>query len=106
MSKIAITRMSYPMLHQACQLIRLDSGGSHGHESYFIPGAKRDDLGWAESALFLLSCGSRDDFDTFCAGEASEQNEIADRRYGLGVAHRLLNEFFENGTDCCESEAA
>lgn len=98
---IAITSATYPTLHKACDQIRLDHGGSSGHERYFIPDASADELRSADGALAALSAA---ELDTMSFGEHSEVEAIAERSDALAAANALLNRFFEDGTDCCDGE--
>lgn len=91
---VAVTAATFPRLHDAFETISHDSGGSAGHDSYFVPAAWAAWLPSIEKTLAGMDPTERD--EGFVMGEGSEVEALVHRRPELAPAHRLLNAFFDD----------
>jgi hypothetical protein len=88
---ITITKENYPNLLKAFQLVAYDNQEDEP-DSVDVEDFE-EDLTAAEGALALL--GS-EEFETVCIGDMDEKNAIVQESTGLGVADKILDEYFES----------
>lgn len=88
-----VTKDSHPKLYEAFEAISHDRGAGAGHETYSVPKEWADKIPVTEAALTTLST---EELESFCIGEQGEADTIAKRSLSLGIAHAMLNSFFED----------
>ncbi len=88
-----VHKHSYPHLFEAFETLSHDCGAGAGHSNYAVPKEWAPHLKTAETALSTLT---NKEYGIFLTGDATEQQEIADRSKELFCTHKMLNSFFED----------
>ena len=98
-----VTAENYPTVFKAFQTIALDNGARHvgtthpgapfDLERFNVPGRwDQSKLQTIEAALAALT---KEELDTLCTGEYSDQIDIHGRSKELTMANVMLNDFFD-----------
>lgn len=95
MGKYTVSPDNFPHTFEALDTLSHDCGG-RCHPSYEIPDTWLDKLPAIESGLSTLT---EDERITFSCGDEDDMAQIALRSDGLALAHRLLNDWFDDFPD-------
>ena len=94
---LLITKIEYPTIFKAFELISNDCGRQAGHTNYVIPLTWKNVISEIEKNLKNLFNDAETDFETLCIGEESERKAIV-KEYRIILVDKLLQEFFEEFT--------
>lgn len=91
---LLVTKLEYPALFKAFELISHDCGRQAGHENYAIPLTWKSTIRAIEMNLANILMSADSDFECLCIGEEVEQQRIV-IDYRIPLVDELLTEFFE-----------
>lgn len=88
-----VTKMNYPSVFRACELLSTDIGNQAGHKNYGINLVFEANMPNVEKALSELST---EDFDTLVIGEEGDKQHLLSKNITLVQADELLQHIYEN----------
>jgi hypothetical protein len=99
-----VSAQNHPRVFTALETVSHDSGFGCGREAYALPAAWAERISQSEAALAILpDDAARQDF---AIGDEADQRALVARHPELGVAHALLNDFFDGPDKTFEPQDA
>lgn len=92
---VLVTKVEYPVLFDAFEIISHDCGEGCGHTNYAIPAKYLVQLKEYDTYLSYLSIK---ELETICIGDDREVQVLIEQspRRRLALVHNFLNKFFED----------